>query len=117
MGNLIFLGSNHAILWNFAHEEEGVLRWCIDDYFGFEYGYDPVVPIAVTGNTSQPFLLVSFPKPEPNLHALALDEDIQVEKFFCMFQNRTILSRNYYGRYELIGSKTVQDILAFEKYT
>jgi len=73
-------------VWNLAYETNGTLTWCDED--GFEN--QTAVPIPVHGDTRQPFLLVSFPQPEPNLRAVGLGEDLKIANIVCLHSIDTI---------------------------
>jgi len=82
----IFLtGEKSPILWSFAEKKNGQLFWCFKEDIGFDENYNSTVPIAVQGDTDKPFILVSFPGPEPNLHAVAMNENLNVTQIGCMF--------------------------------
>jgi len=83
-------------LWSFAEKINGQLLWCLDWKLGFDSNLDLTVPVAVQGDTDKPFLLVSFPGPEPNLHAVGIDQNVTITQIDCIIspvQLETIFKR------------------------
>jgi len=69
--------TSNPILWGEATKVGDQLFWC-------EGKVTVAVPVAVSGNTSEPFFLVSFPQATPNLNALPVSSDVKVDTVFCM---------------------------------
>jgi len=64
-------------LWGEATKVGKKFYWC-------EGNATVAVPVAISGDTSQPFFLVSFPQERPNLNAVYVDDDIRLVTLFCM---------------------------------
>jgi len=45
----------------------------------------------VQEDTLKPFLLVSFPGPQPNLHAINPEDNITISNLICMYNQQQIL--------------------------
>jgi len=81
-------------LWSFAHKNNGEVQWCLNPKLGFDEKYS-TVPIAVQGDTDKPFLLVSFPGPQPNLHAVGNDDrNLSITQISCMIHRKNIENIN-----------------------
>jgi len=72
------LGSTkNPILWGEATKVGEQLFWC-------EGNATVAVPVAVSGNTSEPFFLISYPEESPNLKAVSVTSSIPLKTVFCM---------------------------------
>jgi len=86
-----FTGEEHPILWSFAHKKNGTVHWCLSPKLGFDENYNSTVPIAVQGDTDKPFIMVSFPGPQPNLHAVGNDyRNLSTSQISCMIHKKQI---------------------------
>jgi len=58
----------------------------------FDENYNSTVPVAVQGDTDKPFLLVSFPGPQPNLHAVGngYTDNLSTSQISCMIHKKQI---------------------------
>jgi len=68
-----FFVDDLIILWDEVYLDPGYgLKWCSNPKF--------ILPVPLdSGDTSQPFVLVSFPGAKPNLHAVPLDANVTTE--------------------------------------
>jgi len=113
-----FKGKKNTIMWGFAGNKSGQMEWCVGEEDGFSKDYRPLVPIPVQGDTSKPHFLVSLPEPLPNLHAVGLEDNIQISTVYCMFHGNIIRNemRNFI-KYRLASDETtVNEFINLEKY-
>jgi len=98
-------------LWSFAQKKNGKLLWCLVPKYGFnESHFNQSVPVAVQGDTNKPFVLVSFPSPEPNLHAVGLNENVTVTQVGCMMHILKIRELSTVKNISGPGPKLFQDV-------
>jgi len=71
------IGTKNLILWGETTTVGNKLFWC-------EGNATVEVPVNVSGNTDQLFLLVSKPQETPNLQAVPLDLTIRVDTLYCL---------------------------------
>jgi hypothetical protein len=85
----LFSGEKNVIIWSFAYEDKntGAVNWCSQEMKFFESKNDTCrVPLPVSGDTSVPFLLVTFPMEKPDLRAVGLEHlaQMKIKKRFCV---------------------------------
>ncbi|CAB3386268.1 Hypothetical predicted protein [Cloeon dipterum] len=75
-----FDGQKNPILWATSYFSQDKLMWCKLP--------GVLVPVKVDGDLKEPFVLVSFPKQQPNLNALHLPSmNLNFSQIFCLVKS------------------------------
>jgi hypothetical protein len=85
-------GSQQPILWGFTFKDDTKesLSWCIDGISIYEdKNKTLLVPVSVQGSLDKPYVLMSLPSGEPNLHAVDVVDAYNATKIFCFHTNQT----------------------------
>jgi hypothetical protein len=90
-------GTQNHILWGFAYEDiDKKLNWCTENLHDDTENKNKTIPVPLTvrGRKDGPFVLMSLPSKEPNLHAVDVVDAYNATKIFCFHFEQSKIEGN-----------------------